>query len=82
MGTKIERTSAGLRDALFDAIEKLRQGDIEAQDAKALAQLANQICNTVSLEIEVAKLRMEYPADTKLIVPSPLSLGVEKDAAK
>lgn len=60
---------------LFESIEMLRKGDIEANDGKAIAALAREICNTVSLEIEVAKLRTQYPADTKLIVPSPLQLG-------
>lgn len=73
---KIARTSAGLRDALFDAIEKVSVGDITPGDAHAMANLANQICKTVHLEIEVARLRTEYPADAKLIVPSPLQLGV------
>jgi len=73
--TKIERTSAGLREALFDAIENLREGNIEANDAKAIAALSSQICNTVQLEMEVAKLRLQYPSDAKMIVPSPLSLG-------
>lgn len=70
-----ERTSAGLRDILFNTIDQLRRGEIEAQDAKAVAALANQICATVSLEIEVAKLRTEYPADTKLLLPAALPLG-------
>lgn len=73
---KIERTSAGLRDALFDAIENLREGNIEAADGKAIAALSQQICNTVSLEIEVAKLRTQYPEGAKLVVPSPLPLGI------
>lgn len=76
--SKIERTSAGLRDALFDAIEKVRDGEMMAEDAKAISGLAAQVCSTVSLEIEVAKLRTEYPADAKLIVPSPLPLGIEE----
>lgn len=74
--SKIQRTSAGLRDALFDAIENLRAGNIEAADGKAIAALSQQICNTVSLEIEVAKLRTQYPADAKLAVPAPLPLGI------
>lgn len=72
---KIERTSAGLRDALFDAIEKVRDGDMAPEDAKAISGLASQICSTVNLEIAVAKLRTEYPADAKLIIPAPLPLG-------
>lgn len=77
MAAKIVRTSAGLRDALFDAIEKLGTGDLDGAQAQAMATLAKQICNTVHLEIEVAKLRTEYPSDTPILVPSPLKLGVD-----
>lgn len=73
---KIERTSAGLRDALFSAIENLRDGDMDAETASAIAKMSREICQTVSLEIEVAKLRTQYPADAKLIVPAPLPLGM------
>lgn len=76
---KIERTSAGLRDALFDAIEKVRDGDMMAEDAKAISGLAAQVCNTVDLEIQVAKLRTEYPADAKLVMPAALPLGIPED---
>ena len=71
----MKRTSAGLRDLLFNAIESVKNGDMDFQDAAAIAKLARGICETVHLEIEVAKLRMEYPSDAKLIVPSPLQLG-------
>lgn len=72
---KIERTSAGLRDALFDTMENLLNGEIEANEAKAMAVVAREIVNTVRLEVDVQKLRAEYPADTKILVPSPLPLG-------
>lgn len=72
---KIVRTSAGLREALFDAMENLRDGNIEANDAKALASLSQQICNTVSLEIEVAKLKHEHPKDPDVLSPKPILLG-------
>lgn len=72
---KIMRTSAGLRDALFDAIERVRDGDMNADDAKSIAMAAKEICSTVRLEMEVARLRTEYPADAKLIIPAPLNLG-------
>lgn len=76
---KIGRTSAGLRDALFDVIEKVKSGDIDAESAYAVAALADSICKTVHLEIAVAKLRTEYPSDIKLVIPGPLVLG-EPDA--
>lgn len=72
---KIVRTSAGLRDALFDVIESVRNGEVDATQAKAVAFLAKEICSTVHLEIEVAKLRTEYPADIKLTLPGTLRLG-------
>ena len=72
---KIPRTSVGLRDALFDAIEKVRSGDMVSNDAMAISKLAHQICESVSLEIEVAKLRTNYPADMKLNLPASLALG-------
>ena len=80
--SKIERSSAGLREALFLAIEDLRAGNIEAADGKAIAAMAREICNTVALEIEVAKLRTEYPSDMKIAVPAPLPLGVAKEVIK
>lgn len=71
-----KRTSAGLRDTLFDAIEKVKNGDMTCGDAQAIALLSRSICQTVQLEIEVAKLRSESPkGDAKLIVPAPLTLG-------
>lgn len=78
---KIDRTSAGLREALFTSMEQLRAGDIEAMDAKAMASLAREIVNTVRLEIEVQRLRLEYPDDAKMIIPTPLKLG-QDDADK
>lgn len=71
----IERTSAGLRDALFEAMDNLRNGEIEPMEAKALSSLAKEICQTVKLEIDVQKLRAMYPSEAKLIVPKPLPLG-------
>lgn len=72
----VVRTSAGLRDALFDALDSLRNGEIEPQEAKATATVAAQIVNTVQLELDVHKMRREYPSDAKVMLPVPLDLGV------
>ena len=48
---------------------------MEPKTGKAIADAASEICASVSLEIQVAKLRTEYPADTKLVIPGPLQLG-------
>jgi len=50
-----ERTSAGLRSALFDELDGLREGRINATRANAVAKLATTIVETVRMELDVAK---------------------------
>lgn len=47
------RTSAGLRDALFDTLDDIRNRRISAREASATAQLAWMICRTVEMEAVV-----------------------------
>lgn len=49
------RTSAGLRDALFDELDGLRQGTSNPAKANAIAKLAGQLIDTVKMEIDVQK---------------------------
>ncbi len=49
---KIVRTSAGLRDVLFDELDAIREGRSNPQKAQATAKLACQIINSVKMEIE------------------------------
>lgn len=51
----VSRTSAGLRDALFDEIDAIRNGSSNPTRANAVAKLATGIADTVRMEIEVAK---------------------------
>lgn len=46
------RTGEGLRDILFDEIDKLRAGTGNPTVAIAVAKLACQIINTVKVEVE------------------------------
>lgn len=46
------RTSAGLRNALFDEIDALRRGDGDPQRANAVAQLAKAVLMTEKLEYQ------------------------------
>lgn len=75
-----EQTSSGLRDMLFDTLEGLRTGRVEPTKAKAIAAISHQIIETVKMEIEVAKLRRDYPGDIKLQIPPPLMLKVAAGA--
>lgn len=47
-----QRTGEGLRDALFDEIDKLRDGTGNPTHAIAVAKLACQIVNIVKVEVE------------------------------
>jgi hypothetical protein len=51
----MKRTSVGLRDALFDEIDSLREGSSNAARARSLAMLANTALKSVEVEIEFHK---------------------------
>lgn len=46
------RTAEGLRDVLFDEIDKLRDGRGDRRRALTIATLASQIINTARVEID------------------------------
>ena len=52
----VARTSAGLRDALFDELDGLRDGTVNATKANATAKIASAIVDTVSMEMAAFKL--------------------------
>ncbi len=51
----VERTSTGLRNALFDEMDSLRGGTSNPAKSNAVAKLADQIVGTVRLEMDVQK---------------------------
>lgn len=73
----IQRTSAGLRDAIFDEIDAIRNGTGNPTRANAVAKLANGIVETVRMELEVQKhLRKSPPTPSQPnSLGLPLSLG-------
>lgn len=44
-----------LRESLFDTLEKLKDGKIDANTAQAVSKISSNILNTVSLEIRAAE---------------------------
>ena len=54
--SKIEKSSKGLRDTLFNELEKLRDGEIDCQRANATAKLVNGIVSTVRLEMDYVRM--------------------------
>lgn len=69
-----ERTSAGLRTALFDELDGLRKGTVNATRANAVAKLCTTIVETVRMEIDVAKY-----AEKNKSMPATKALGRSLD---
>lgn len=70
------RTSAGLRDALFDELDALRTGTSNPAKANAVAKLADQVVATVKMELDVQKHLLKVPASGKPAeLPAPVTLG-------
>lgn len=58
---KLVRSTVGLRDALFEEWEAMREGDSNPARARSIAMMANTILQSVQVEIEYHK----YVADVK-----------------
>lgn len=56
MTTKIDRTFNGLRNALFDEIDAMREGRGNYEQARAIVQASAQINETVHAEAKVRKM--------------------------
>lgn len=77
---KVVRTSAGLRDALFDELDALRDGSSNPARANSVAKIASGMVDTVRMEMEVQKHLRAHPAVTGGLAEgsalgAPLSLG-------
>jgi hypothetical protein len=77
--TPIVRTSAGLRDAVFDEIDALRSGASNPTRANAVAKLATCVVETVRMEVEVQRHLRHMPKGEAGMVAAalgaPLALG-------
>lgn len=81
---KIDRTSGGLRDLLFDEIEELRSGNGDPRKALAVAGVARQIMNTVRVEMDFVRLSRLEDENIKNVPPKlgVLELGAVASAGK
>lgn len=71
---KVSRTSEGLRDALFDEIDGLREGTSTPNKASAVAKLAVNIINSAFIEVEYQKL-VNGPTSQIFPTVKPIRLG-------
>ena len=73
----MSKTSADLRDILFDELVALRNGDVTTTRANAVVRVAEGIIGSVHLEIEVARLA-SLSSNTNATIQdltSPVQLG-------
>lgn len=70
----VVRTSSGLRDALFDELDNLRNGNSNPHQARAVASIASQVISSVRMEINYRTFLNEQEA-TMDTVNKPIQLG-------
>ena len=66
----VSRTVPGLRDAMFDVLEKLRNGDISHRGARVQMEAAKTICLTVACEyreLQVLQKQIEVEHQVALL---------------
>lgn len=74
------RTTSGIQDALFDELDRLRNGTSNATVANAVARVCSGVTEVLALEVEVAKIRMKQPGDgPKQLLIEPLKLGGKRN---
>tara|TARA_R110000744_G_scaffold105458_1_gene201520 strand:- start:508 stop:753 length:246 start_codon:yes stop_codon:yes gene_type:complete len=69
------RTSSGLRDVLFDELDRLTNGQSNPQQAQAVSKLACQIINSVKAEVEFHSHVRGLPDSTEHPLQKTLILG-------
>jgi hypothetical protein len=73
----VTRSTAGIREMLFNEVERLRASISTPAEANAIARLAKEITATVKLELEAKKLSMKM-ADAETALPAPIDLGLKE----
>lgn len=75
MSKKPSRTTATLRDVLFDEIEEVRKPDGDPKRAGAVANLARQIIGTARIEMDFQRTMATLQAQGATVELGPLQLG-------
>ena len=76
-GRIYERSTKGLRDMLFDALQDVTDGKLSGREAVNMAVVARQIVATCDLELRVQRQTkaMGGEADALTLAPPVVSLG-------
>lgn len=73
----MKRTSAGLREYLFDTLEALRDGRMQADEAKAGAMVAVTIIKSVEMEIRYRQELLAAKKEGKTLQLGDVELAPE-----
>ena len=74
-GKKHARTTNGLRDILFDEIERMQGKDADPTRALAVANLSKQIINTAKVEIDFHRALAGLQSANQDVALGTLELG-------
>lgn len=69
------RTTSGLRDILFDEIERMQGNDADPTRARAVANLSREIINTARVEIEFQRTMTALNNEGADVALGTLALG-------
>jgi hypothetical protein len=64
------KTAGELRGFLADILVSIRNGSVDVEEAKAVAQVAAQINNSLAVEVKAAGELKKWPGDTAHIAGS------------
>jgi len=78
----VVHTTAGLRQMLFDEVDRMRNSISTPAEANAVARLAKEITATVKLELEAKKLSLKMAESDNLALPAPIDLGLTAPTTK
>lgn len=70
----VVRTSAGLRDALFEEMDALRNGKSNPSRAASMSKLAVQIINAAKMEAQFQD-KVQQTANGESVISKPVLLG-------
>ena len=66
---KVHRSGAGMREAMFEVLDQLRDGDISQRQAKAQMEAVKAVCMTLAYERqEVQLIKEQIELDEKMRV--------------
>ncbi len=60
--SKTTRTTEGLRDMLFEELDKFKSGKLDKDHVDAVTKISNTIMKTVVVDLEAAKLLKDFNA--------------------